>query len=136
MPSSDRPGRDQVHRRRRAVLRREAAGLDDDQPLRDGVDAEREDHRRHAQPRHADAVDEAERGAARDAERNREPLAGRAPPARRRRRHHAAHGDGPRHREVDAAEQDDEHRAGRDDAEERRDLQLQQQVVADRKLRE
>ena len=42
----------------------------------------------------------------------------------------AAGGERPGHREVDMAEQDDEHHAGRDDAEEGADLELLQQVVA------
>ena len=56
-------------------------------------------------------------------------LAAAAPPAGRCRRHHAADGDHPRHRQVDLPEQDDEHRAGGDDAEEGGDLQLLQQVL-------
>ena len=88
-------GGDEAHRRRRRVLRREAAGVHDHQPLRDGVDAERDDHRRHAQEGDADAVDEAERDAAGDAERDRQRHAER-PPAGRRGRHHAADGDHPR----------------------------------------
>ena len=62
------------------ILRREAAGMDDHQPLRDRVDRQRDDHRGNAQIGDADAVDEAERDAAADAERNRQRLADRPQP--------------------------------------------------------
>ena len=88
--------------------------------------------RRYATP---NAVDEPERNAAADPEGNCDPAAERAP-AGRRRRHHAADRDHPGHRQVDLAEQDDDHRSGRDDAEERGDLELLQEIVGDRKLRE
>ena len=43
-----------------AVLRREAAGVEDHQALRHRVHAEREDHRRRAKVGDAEAVDEAD----------------------------------------------------------------------------
>ena len=70
MPSIDAAGREIAHRRRGGILRREAAGVDDHQALRDRVDGQRDDHRGDAQIGDADAVDEAERDAAEDAERN------------------------------------------------------------------
>jgi hypothetical protein len=51
-----------------SVLRREAAGVHDHQPLRDRVDGQRDDHRRQAQIGHPGAVDQSERDAACDAE--------------------------------------------------------------------
>ena len=42
--------------------------------------------------------------------------------------HHRGRGERPGHREVDMAEQDDQHHSRGDDAEERADLQLLQQV--------
>jgi hypothetical protein len=85
------------------------------------------DHRGDAQIGDAIAVDEPERDAAADAEGNGEGLADRSP-AGRRGRHHAADRHDPRHRQVDLAEQDDDQRPGRDDAEERGDLELLQQI--------
>ena len=43
--------------------------------------------------------------------------------------HHGGGGQGPGHRKIDVAEQDDEHHAGGDDAQERADLELLQQVA-------
>ncbi len=104
------------------------AGVHDHQSLRDRVHRQRDDHRRDAKERHAGAADQPQRDAAADAHRNRQRLAER-PPAGGRRRHHPADGNDPRHRQVDLAEQDDDHHAGRDDAEERCDLKLLQQVL-------
>ena len=121
-------GRQRPHRRRRQILRGKAAGMHHHQPLRDGVDRERDDHRGNAEVGDAEAIHEPEPDAAGDAEGNGERLA-RGAPTGRRRRHHAADRDDPGHREVDLAEQDDDHRARRDDAEKRGDLQLLQQIL-------
>ena len=121
------PGGQRPHRRRRGVLGRKSAGVDDHEPLRDGVDRQRHDHRRNAQIGDAVAVDEPDRDAAGDAEGNRERIPGR-PPAGGGRRHHAADRDGPRDGEVDLPDQNDDHRPGRDYAEKGSHLQLLQKV--------
>ena len=102
-------------------LRREAAGVGDHEPAQHRVDAEREDHRRHAQVGHPHPVDEPDQQP--DAESGRDrggPADGRG--------HHRRGRDRPRHRQVDVTEQDHEHHAGGDDPEERADLQLLEQV--------
>ena len=56
--------------------------------------------------------------------------------ARQPRGHHAAGRHHPRHRQIDLAEQDDEHHAGGDDAEEGGDLELLQQIFGRQEARE
>src|SRR3546814_20726913 len=57
-------GGEPPHRLGGRILRGEAAGIDDHQPLRDGDGGERDDHRRDAQVGDAEAVDAAEGDAA------------------------------------------------------------------------
>ena len=95
------------------VLRCEAAGMQHHQALRHRVDAEREDHRGNAQIGDAQAVDQAEDQPAGHAEGQCERLAGIAPPAARRGRHHAADRHHPGDRQIDMAQQNDQHGAGR-----------------------
>jgi len=117
------PSGELAHERGRAILRRKAAGVSDHESLRHGVHAEREDHRRGAQVGDADAVDEADGDPAQDAEGNgeRDTPAGVEAEALeepgKAGGHHAADGDGPRDRQVNVTEENDEHDARCDDAE-------------------
>ena len=117
-----------MHRSRGAFLRRETAGVDHHQPLSDGVGAEGENHRRDAKVGDPDAIDETDTKAARDAEGNGEGVSDLAPTGCGG-RHHPSNGHHPGDREVDLSEQDHQHETGGNDAEERGDLQLLQQIV-------
>jgi hypothetical protein len=103
-------------------------------PWGDGVDGKRDDHRRDAQIGNADAVEKTERDAAEQTERNRQRLADRAIGGGGG-RHHAADGDHPGYRQVDLAEQDYDHHSGRDDTQERSDLELLQQIFGRQETR-
>jgi len=70
---------------------------------------------------HAEPVHQADQQA--DAEPHRD-----RPRAAHRGRQHGAGRDRPRHRQIDVPEQDHDHHAGRDGAEERGDLELLQQI--------
>jgi hypothetical protein len=112
------------------VLRRETAGVVHHQALRDRVHAEREDHRRRAEIGDAEAVDQSDNGSAEDAERDGKRIPEHvAEEGLGAGRHHPADRDGPGERQVDVAEEDDEHHAGGHDAEERGHLQLLHEVV-------
>ncbi len=102
-------------------LRREAARVEHHEAAHHGVHAQGEDHRGHAQVGDAEAVHDADREPHREAHGDRQRPAHGAG-------QHGAGGQGPGHGEVDVAQQDDEHHAGRDDAQEGADLELLEEV--------
>ncbi len=123
-----------VHHCRRVLLRGETACVNYHQSLGDRVRAEGEDHRRHAKIGDTYAIDETDAKAASDTDGDSQRRACLAP-ACRRGRHHAANRYDPGNREIDLAKEDDQHEAGGDNAEERRYLELLQQIIGGKKVR-
>ena len=115
-------------------LRGETARVDDHQPLGDGVGTEGENHRRHAKVGDTDTIDEADTKAASDTDGDSQRGAGLAPTGCGG-RHHSANRHHPGDREINLAEEDDQHEAGGDDTEERGHLELLQQIIGGKKIR-
>ena len=129
-PGNDLADHHLAHERRDGVLRRKPAGVEHHQALRHRVHAERENHRRCAEVSNPEPVDEADQHAREDTERDGQRVAGRlAEEPGRGGRHHRAHGDRPRDRKVDVAEQDDQHHPCRHHTEEGGGQELLRQVL-------
>ena len=126
--------REPLQDRGRLVGRRIAAGVHDDHTLHDGIHPQREDHRRDAQERDAEAVGQADQSAASNGNGTPSAVHEGAPPAGNGGGGDPANGDNPGDRQVDMPEQDHDHHTAGDDAEEGGDLQLLQQVETGEEL--
>ena len=122
--------------RKALVLGGKAARVENHQALGHGIHAKGEDHRGGAQIGNAKAVDEAHSCSAGDAKGygdyrphrlSKQSCSGR--------RHHAADANGPGDRQVDMAEENDEHHARGDDAEKRGGLELLEKIVGRYEIR-